>query len=220
MEEHQVEDTGEIIASDAAGREDGNEGALADAAQEMVPVSALQAERANRQQLQEQIKMLQDHVSLVQANQQRAPQESVSGLADDDILTVGEAKKYLSQMQQNYQMSVEELRVQQKYSDYNEVVSKYLPEVINKNPALKSTLQNDPNKYELAYFLAKNNDSYRDANKRTKKSAEAQRMVENSNRAGNLSSVGSTAPKSQVTAYKHMSDDEFMKMANKNLGHF
>jgi len=157
---------------------------------------------------------------LMQANQQQVPQEQSGGLSDDDILTVGEAKKYLSQMQQNYQMSVEELRVQQKYQDYNEVVSTYLPEVINKNPALKSTLQNDPNKYELAYFLAKNSDSYRDANKRTKKSAEAQRMVENSKRAGNLSSVGSSAPKSQVTAYKHMSDEEFMKMANKNLGYF
>lgn len=217
--DNQVEDTGEIMASDAAGPEVGNEEVLADVEQEMVPVTALQAERANRQQLQEQLKMLQDHVALIQANQSRAvPQEST--LADDDILTVGEAKKYLSQMQQNYQASVEELRVQQKYNDYNEVVSKYLPEVINKNPALKSTLQNDPNKYELAYFLAKNSDSYRDANKRTKKSAEAQRMVENSKRAGNLSSVGSTAPKSQVSAYKHMSDDEFMKMANKNLGYF
>ena len=220
MEEYQVENTGETMASDAAGHEDGNEGVHADTAQEMVPVSALQAERANRQQLQEQVKMLQDHVALVQANQRQAPQEPVSNLSDDDILTVGEAKKYISQMQQNYQMSVEELRAQQKYQDYNEVVSTYLPEVINKNPALKSTLQNDPNKYELAYFLAKNSESYRDANKRTKKSAEAQRMVDNSNRAGNLSSVGSTAPKSQVAAYKHMSDDEFMKMANKNLGYF
>lgn len=218
--DNQVEDTGELMASDAAGPEDAVVETQAEAQQEMVPVSALQAERANRQQLQEQMKMLQDHIALIQANQKQAHTAPEPTLADDDILTVGEAKKYLSQMQQNYQMSVEELRVQQKYQDYNEVVSKYLPEVINKNPALKATLTNDPNRYELAYFFAKNSDSYRDANKRTKKSAEAQRIVENSNRAGNLSSVGSTAPKSQVSAYKHMSDEEFMKIANKNLGYF
>jgi len=216
--EDQVENTGEE-ALGAAVPEGGNEEALASPAEEMVPVSALQAERANRQQLQEQMKMLQDHVALVQANQSQAvPQESA--LSDDDILTVGEAKKYISQLQQNYQTSVEELRVQQKYQDYDEVVAKHLPEVINKNPALKSTLQNDPNKYELAYFLAKNSDSYRETNKRSKKSADAQRIVENSNRAGNLSSVGSPAPKSQVSAYKNMSDEEFRKLANKNRGAF
>ena len=231
MVEDQVEYTGEQEVADAAGHEVGSEQTQqADAVNseqsrraepdDVVPVSALQAERAHRQQLQEQMKMLQDHIALIQANQQSgaksAPESTVN---DDDILTVGEAKKYLSQMQQNYQMSVEELRVQQKYSDYNEVISSYLPAVVNKNPALKATLTNDPNRYELAYFLAKNSDEYREANKRSKKSAEAQRMVENSNRAGNLSSVGSAAPKSQVSAYKNMSDEDFMRLANKNLGY-
>lgn len=222
MEESQVEESGENIA-DAAGHEvEAEQTQEADAVKEdMVPVTALQAERAQRQQLQEQMKMLQDHMQLLQANVQRAPQqESESSLADDDILTVGEAKKYISKMQQNYENSVEELRVQQKYPDYNETVSKYLPAVINKNPALRTTLQNDPNRYELAYFLAKNSDAYRESNKKSKKSAEAQRMVENSNRAGNLSSVGSAAPRSQVSAYKNMSDEEFRKIANKNLGYF
>lgn len=189
---------------------------------EMVPVTALQAERRERQQLQEQMKMLQDHVALMQSNQQPQAQnqEDSLGLADDDVLTVGEAKKFLGQMQQNYQSSVEELRVQQKYSDYNEVVNKYIPDVIAKNPALKTTLQNDANRYELAYFLAKNSDGYRNDHHERKKSADAQRIVENSKKAGNLSAVGSTAPQSQVNSYKNMSDEEFMKIANRNLGVF
>ena len=37
--------------------------------EQLVPVSALQAERRERQQLQENLKLLQDHVSLLQANQ-------------------------------------------------------------------------------------------------------------------------------------------------------
>ena len=188
----------------------------------MVPVTALQAERRERQQLQEQMKMLQDHITLMQANQQpqAQKQEEMEGLADDDVLTVGEAKKFLGKIQQNYQTSVEELRVQQKYTDYNEIVTKYLPDVIAKNPALKSTLQNDANRYELAYFLAKNSDNYRETNKQAKKSVDAQRIVANGQKTGSLSSVGSTAPKSQIGSYKGMSDAEFMKLANKNTGRF
>ncbi len=219
--EDPVAETGEMVV-DAAGPEVAvQEQSQAEHTPDMVPVTALQAERRERQQLQEQMKMLQDHVSLMQANQQQAPkQEDDLGLTDDDVLTVKEAKKLLGQVQQNYQSSVEELRVQQKYNDYNDVVTKYLPDVIAKNPALKATLQNDPNKYELAYFLAKNSDSYRDNKHEAKKSADAKRIVENGNRAGNLSAVGSTSPQSQVSNFRNMSDDDFMKMANKNLGRF
>jgi len=219
--EDPVAETGEMVV-DAAGPEAVvQEQSQAEHTPDMVPVTALQAERRERQQLQEQMKMLQDHVSLMQANQQQAPkQEDDLGLTDDDVLTVKEAKKLLGQVQQNYQSSVEELRVQQKYNDYNDVVTKYLPDVIAKNPALKATLQNDPNKYELAYFLAKNSDSYRDNKHEAKKSADAKRIVENGNRAGNLSAVGSTSPQSQVSNFRNMSDDDFMKMANKNLGRF
>ena len=198
-----------------------NEQSQAEHAAEMVPVSALQAERRERQQLQDQMRMLQDHVALMQANQNNSPkQDEYSGMSDDDVLTVGEAKKYIGKMQQNYQSSVEELRVQQKYPDYNDVVTKYLPEVIAKNPALKTTLQNDANRYELAYFLAKNSDSFRSATHQVKKSTEAQRIVNNGQKAGSLSSVGSTAPQSSMKNIKTMSDSDFMKMANRNLGRF
>jgi len=222
--EDQVENTGEIVASAADSGVDLQEQSQTEEvkAPEMVPVTALQAERRERQQLQEQMRMLQDHVSLMQANQtpQATRQDEYEGLSDDDVLTVGEAKKFLGKIENNYKTSVAELSVQQKYSDYNEVVSQYLPEVIKKNPALKTTLQQDENRYELAYFLAKNSDSYRDANKQVKKSTEAQRIVENGQRAGNLSAVGSAAPRSQVSNMKAMSDADFMKMANRNLGRF
>lgn len=220
--ENPVLETGEVSADAAGPVESVSEQSQPEQAPEMVPVSALQAERRERQALQDQFQMLQDHVNLMKANPPAPtpPQQEYDGMSDDDVLTVGEAKKFMSKLQQNYQASVEEIRVQQKYSDYDTVVSKYLPDVIAKNPALKSTLQNDANRYELAYFLAKNSDSYREANKEVKKSAEAQRIVENGQKAGSLSSVGSTVPQSPMSSIKHMSDEEFMKMANRNLGRF
>ena len=188
----------------------------------MVPLTALQAVRREKQQTEEQNRMLQDHLSLMQANQapQATKQDEYEGLSDDDVLTVGEAKKFLGKIENNYKTSVAELSAQQKYSDYNEVVTKYLPDVVKQNPALRTTLQNDENRYELAYFLAKNSDSYREATHEVKKSTEAQRIVENGQRPGSLSAVGSAAPQSQVSNIRNMSDDDFMKMANRNLGRF
>lgn len=216
-----VENTGDIAVAaepEAAGQQDVQH----ETAQEHVPVSALQAERQQRQQLQEQNRLLQEHMALLQANGQKQQQQPdpYEGLSDDDVLTFGEAKKFLGQIQQSYQSSVEELRVQQKYKDYDQVVSEYLPQVIEKNPSLKTTLQNDPNRYELAYFLAKQSDGYREASHKTKKSTDAQRIVENGQRAGNLSAVGGTAPQSQVSNFRNMSDADFMKLANRNMGRF
>jgi len=220
--EDQVQNTGET-SGDAAGP------ATAEAQQpqaeaqapEMVPVTALQAERKERQQLQEQMKMLQDHVALMQANKPAAEQQDeYAGMSDDDVLTVGEAKKFIGQLQNQYQTGLDELKVQQKYRDYDQVVKEYLPEVIKVNPALRQTLQNDPNRYELAYFLAKNSDAYREKNHKAKKSADAERIVQNGQQPGSLSAMGSNAPTQTPSAYNNMSDAEFMKLANQNRGYF
>ena len=216
--DYPVAETGETVAVAAEPEHAAQEQPPAAPQEEMVPLSALQAERRDRQQAQEQNKLLQDHVTLIQSNP-APPKDEMSNMSDDDVLTVGEAKKFLGQIQQNYQTSVEELRVQTKYSDYNEVVTKFLPDVVKENPSLQATLKNDPNRYELAYYLAKNSDSYRGTKHVAKKSADAQRIVENGQRAGSLSAVGSTAPQSQVSNMRNMSDADFMKMANKNLGH-
>lgn len=219
--EETVEDTGETVAVAAEPEAVADQQSQPEQAQEMVPLSALQAIRQEKQQLAEQNRLMQDHMALMQANQQQSSRKEseFDGLTDDDVLTVGEAKKFLNQYQQQTQSSVEELRVQQKYPDYNEVVTKFLPDVIKENPALRNTLQNDPNRYELAYYLAKNSNSYRGAKSEVKKSADAQRILENGKRAGNLSSVGSTAPQSQVSSFRNMSDADFMKLANKNRGY-
>jgi hypothetical protein len=217
-----VASTGEIVANAADSGLAVQEQPQAVQLEEMVPLTALQAVRREKQQTEEQNRMLQDHLSLMQANQapQAPKQDEYEGLSDDDVLTVGEAKKFLGKIENDYKTSVSELSTQQKYSDYSDVVTKYLPDVLKKNPALRTTLQNDGNRHELAYFLAKNSDSYREATHEVKKSTEAQRIVENGQRPGSLSAVGSAAPQSQVSNIRNMSDDDFMKMANRNLGRF
>lgn len=188
-----------------------------------VPLSALQSERAQRQQLQDELKMIKDHIALLQSNQQSTPKEvpkdELDGLDDGDVLTVGEAKKFLSKMNKQYEISIEELKMTQKYPDYQEVITKYLPDVLKQNPGLKNSLQKTQD-YELAYYLAKNSDNYRGEKKKSQKSVDAQRIVENSQKAGSLSSMGQTSPISEAKRYKDMPDKEFKALVNRNLGTF
>jgi hypothetical protein len=185
-----------------------------------VPLSALQSERTKRQQMEDELRMMKEHMNLLQANQMQAkekPKDDLDNLDDGDVLTVGEAKKFINKMNTQYQMSIEELKMTQKHPDYQEVISKYLPEVLKQNPGLQNSLQKTQD-YELAYYLAKNSDNYRREKKRSTKSADAQRIVENSQKAGSLSSMGSTSPISQAKRYKDMSDSDFRNLVSKNLG--
>lgn len=192
-----------------------------EARDQMVPLAALQSERAQRQAKEQEAQMLRDHMALLQANQvQQQPKrhDEFDGLTESDVLTVGDYKKSISNLVRQYQLSIEELRMSQKYPDYQEVITKYLPEVLKTNPRLQDTIR-ETQDYELAYYLAKNSDFYKTENRKKKINADAERIVQNSSKAGTLSSMGSTSPISQVRRYKDMSDADFMKEVNRNLGY-
>jgi len=188
-----------------------------------VPLKALEAERAQRQGLQEELRVIKDHIALMQSQQnqqrQQPQQDEMDGLSDDDVLTVGEAKKYLQKMSAQTNMSIQELKMVQKHPDYQDVVTKYLPDVLKHNPGLRKTLQ-DSQDFELAYFLAKNSDAYKSETKKATKNADAERIVQNSQQAGSLSSVGSNSAINNARRYKDMSDDEFKATVNRNIGAF
>lgn len=187
-----------------------------------VPLSALQQERAQRQTLQEELRMIKDHLSLLQANQAniqaQPPKDEFDGLSDSDVMTVGEFKKVANKFNQQINMTVEELRMTQKYPDYHEVVTKYLPEVFKQTPGLRRTLQQSQD-YELAYYLAKNSDAYKGTSKTQQRSADAERMIKNANQSGSLSAIGGTSPINTAKRYKDMSDSDFRKEMAKNLGY-
>jgi hypothetical protein len=188
-----------------------------------VPLTALESERSKRQQLEEENRLMKEHFALLQSNQRQsapAPQarDEFEGLDDSDVLTVADFKKLSSKMANQFSMTLEEVKMTQKHPDYQEVISKYLPEVLNQNPSLKSSLQKSQD-YELAYYLAKNSESYKAHNKKSKINADAERIIKNSSQAGSLSSMGSSTPVGQAKRYKDLSDDEFRMLMHKNLGY-
>jgi len=200
----------------------GNDHANSDSANDdRVPLSALQAERKQRQELQQNLKMMQDHLELMKANQPQKQQvDEFGALQDDDVLTVGEAKKHLQSIKNDYRLSVEELKMQQSYSDYQEVVRNYLPDVLKEDPDLRDEIQNAKNPYKLAYRLAKRSERYLSETSKKQKHDTADRILQNAGRSGSLSAVGSTAPKSSAQGnWKSMSDKDFMAQVHRHMGH-
>lgn len=223
MDEENV--SGEIETEAAAPPPVANETPLENAIKEensdnSVPLSALQSERAQRQQVQEELRMIKDHLALLQSQQQKPqpPKDDFEGMDEGDVLTLGDFKKLLSKREQQYHTSIAELKISQKYPDYQDVILKHLPEVIKANPFLRERLETTQD-YELAYFLAKNSEGYKSNHKKQRKSEEARRIVENSQSAGSLSSLGSTSPISEAKRYKDMSDDDFKMLVSKNMGY-
>jgi hypothetical protein len=193
---------------------------------QMVPLSALQSERALRQQKEQEANFYKENLDLFRANMQqqfqqnqKQPEKDGFGeLSENDVLTVGEAKKALTNLDRQYRLSIEELRMTQRYPDYQEVITKFLPEVLKTNPKLRTTIE-ETSDFELAYYLAKNSDQYRAENKKKQIHADAERIVQNSQKAGSLSSVGSASVISHAKRYKDMSDTDFMKEVHRNLGY-
>lgn len=193
-----------------------------EAQERQVPLGALEAERAKRQQYEEENRMMRDHLTLMQAQSRVAPpppaQDAFTGMDDADVMTVGEFKKLASSMVNQVEMSLSELRVQQKYPDYHEVITKHLPNVIKDNPKIADHLKRSQD-YELAYYLATNSDSYKQTHKKAQRNEEAERIVKNYQQGSTLSSMGATAPVSGSKSYKTMSDAEFRETMARNLGY-
>lgn len=186
--------------------------------EKMVPLSALQSERAQRQQKEQEAQMLRDNIALLQANlsQQNKPIEQ-SDVNDSDVLTVGEAKKFMEKFNKNYELSLDEMRMMQKYPDYQTVITTFLPEILKNYPKIKKTLS-ETQDYELAYYLAKNSDAYKEQGK-GKTHSDAEKIIKNAQKTGSLTSVGTASSITQTKRYKDMSDEEFELEMSKNMGH-
>jgi len=185
-----------------------------------VPLSALESERAKRQNYEEENRLLKENYELLKAQQPTQSdlppkKDDYDSLEDDDIMTVRDFKKISSKMKNQFSSTVEELKMAQRHPDYQEVISKFLPEVIKTNPKLRETLQQTQD-YELAYYLAKNSDSYRNSVGSSSINEKAERIIKNSQASSGLSSVGSSTPVNQAKRYKDMSDQDFKILMERN----
>jgi hypothetical protein len=186
-----------------------------------VPLAALESERAKRQSMEQENQLMKDHLELMRANQRpqapQTPQSDYGDLADDDVMTVADFKKISSKMTNQLNSTMEEMNMSRKYPDYQDVITKHLPELLKTNPGLRNSLQKTQD-YELAYHLAKTSDSYRGSTQTKKQNEDAARIIKNSQTTGSISSVGASTPMGQAKRYKDMSDSDFREVMRRNQG--
>lgn len=102
--------------------------------------------------------------------------------------------------------------------DWNSMVTQHVPELTNKNPIFAEMIKNASNPYEAAYLLAElNARSKQPAQTPTPSYENGQRALKNASKPASIASVGGSGQLSAVDYYASMSDEDFMKMASKNL---
>ncbi len=181
----------------------------------VVPLEALEDERHKRQELAGQVELLKNHMNLLAAGQQKPQAEQTLSEDDDDILTVGQARKGMAKIEQDFQSRVSELEFASKHPDYNEVIQKYLPEALKEEPYWSTVLT--PSSFAQAYSLAKKSEAYKKDHGKRKRNADAEKMVANSQRSGSLSSVGGAASGNGQPDWLNMPKAEFDRRRFENV---
>lgn len=158
------------------------------------------------------IKALQSQLEQLKQSSQQPKQESFNNVDDDELITVKDLKKALSEKDQTYSQQLAELKARAKYPDFEKVVSKYgkkLPEAV-RSAILKSS---DP--YTSAYEACINSSEYYKDQVSDSKSEYTQKIKSNLNKPGSASAAGGTGAVSQNSMYQNMSLSEIRALANK-----
>lgn len=147
------------------------------------------------------------------------PKKFMDGLADNDVPSVAEIRREFEQREAMFQMKLEEIEIQQRHPDYVDVIEKYTAPLLKQKPHLAEGLYGARNKSLYAYELGKMAQSQQQIPQSPPQPSEiAQRIVANASKPGNIANVGGSSALSQADYYATMSDQDFMKMATKNLG--
>ncbi len=139
--------------------------------QKTVPIEALEAEKQKTAQAEQTTQVLQEQLRIQQANppqvQPQQQQDIFDGIfdEDDEIVDPKQFKEGLNRVMRVFSNVASSLQATGQHSDHSDIVGKYLPEVINKDPALAQELANLQKTNPAAaisfgYRLAKTNPQY------------------------------------------------------------
>jgi hypothetical protein len=106
------------------------------------------------------------------------------------------------------------------HSDWNKMVTEHVPELTNKNPIFAEMINRASNPYEAAYLLAELNSrgSQQPQNPMQQAvSADGQRAIQNASKPASMNMLGGNGTLSSADYYASMSDEDFMKIAGKNM---
>lgn len=159
-----------------------------------------------------------------QPEAQESQQDAYSALDWDDSRDVRRAFDSIREENQRLRYEVKDaltaIETKTQRQDWNNMVTQHVPQLTSKNPIFAEMIKNSSNPYEAAYLLAELNSKatqpefqqapmYQNMN--------GQRALNNASKPQTLSSVGGQGQLSAADYYASMSDEDFMKIAGRNL---
>jgi hypothetical protein len=155
---------------------------------------------------------------------QASQQDALTALDWDDGRDVHKAFDVLRQENQSLRSEIKDaltaLTTKTQRQDWDRMVTEHVPQLTSKNPIFAEMIQKASNPYEAAYLLAELNARSQPAAQQPPPnytSGNAQRALQNSQKPQTLASIGGGGTLSSADYYANMSDEDFMKIAGRNL---
>lgn len=103
--------------------------------------------------------------------------------------------------------------------DWNKMVTQHVPQLTSTNPIFAEMIQKASNPYEAAYLLAELNARATQPvqSQQPENTGYGQRAIANAQKPQTLASVGGQGQLSAADYYASMSDEDFIKIASRNL---
>jgi hypothetical protein len=150
------------------------------------------------------------------------PYSSLDWESSKDVQKAFEAIRYENQMlRQEMKDSIAAVETKAQHQDWNNMVKRHVPELTSKNPIFAEMIQKVSNPYEAAYLLAELNAKASQPASASgipqQQNYNGQRALNNAQKPQTLASIGGGGTLSSADYYASMSDDDFMKIASRNL---
>lgn len=158
-----------------------------------------------------------------QQQPETSPSEALNSIDWDDSGAVKTAFEHVFEDNRRLRSEVRDslaaVQAKAQHQDWNNMVTQNVPELTTKNPIFAEMIRNASNPYEAAYLLAELNSraSNQVPQQQPGNHPNAQRVLENSRKPQTLASVGGLGKLNQADYYANMSDEDFMKVAAKNM---
>lgn len=153
-----------------------------------------------------------------QPEPQASQADAYSALDWDDSADVRKAFEAVRQENQSlrneFKDALTAIETKTTRQDWNNMVTQHVPQLTSKNPIFAEMIQKASNPYEAAYLLAELNAK---ASQPAPEYQNGNRAMQNAQKPQTLASVGGQGQLSAADYYASMSDDDFMKIAGRNL---
>ncbi len=159
---------------------------------------------------------------------QATKEDALSALDLDDSRDVRKAfdaiRQENTQLREEIKDALTAIETKSQRQDWNNMVTQHVPQLTSKNPIFAEMIRNASNPYEAAYLLAElNSRASNPVQNQNQNMAMAgqptngQRALANASKPQTLATVGGQGQLSAADYYASMSDEDFNKIAARNL---